>query len=127
MATTTATKNKSKGKQAIDQAATGLRRLFYGDVVSSNFFNRNKFSVIIVLALFMVYIGIKYECQTRMETIAKLEKELSIAKSESIRQQSEYKSRTRESQMQHSIDSLNLALRVQKQPPYILRYQNQQQ
>ncbi|MCC8118050.1 MAG: hypothetical protein LIP09_04785 [Bacteroidales bacterium] len=123
MPTATRSTKKTKIKQASDQVGTSALRLLFGDVVSSAFFNRNKFSVIIVLALFMVYIGIKYEVQTRMETIAKLEKELSIAKSESIRQQSEYKSRTRESQMQHSIDSLNLALHVQSQPPYILRYQ----
>ncbi len=107
---------------ASEKLGSWIRRIFYGDVMSSNFFSRNKFSVIIVLALFMVYIGIKYECQTRMETIAKLEKQLSIAKSESINEQSEYKSRTRESQMQQSIDSLHLDLKVQSQPPFVLRY-----
>lgn len=117
------TKKKEKILKATDQIHMSALRLFYGDVVSSAFFQHNKFSIIIGVILFMVYIGIKYECQTHMETISKLEKELSIAKSESIRLQSEYKSRTRESQMQHSIDSLNLALHVQTQPPYILRYE----
>lgn len=96
--------------------------LIFGDMLSSQFFGRNKFTIIVVVGLIMLNITIKYECQTHMESIARLEKNLAIVKSESIREQSTYKSRTRESTMQQSIDSLRLGLSVREQPPYVVRY-----
>lgn len=121
-------KNK-KGKSSAKRTGTAKQRvirtgkgLFYGDLISSSFFNRYKFTIIITIGLLMVYITIKYECQTHMETIAKLEKELTIVKTESIREQSTYKSRTRESDMQQRIDSLHLSLKLQDKPPYKLKY-----
>lgn len=47
----------------------------------------------------------------------------SIVRSESIRQQSLYNSRTRESAMTLLVDSLGLGLMAQKQPPYTLHLQ----
>lgn len=97
-------------------------QVFLGDIISSRFFNRYKFTIMTVVAMLMFYIAIKYECRTRMETIAKLQTELSIVKSESIREQSRYRSRTRESSMKTLVDSMHLHLHVQDQPPYTLSY-----
>jgi hypothetical protein len=68
--------------------------------------------------MFMIYITGRYECQTQMETIRSLERELEVAKTERIRAKSVYMSRIRESSMQHMVDSLHLDLTVQEQPPY---------
>ncbi len=106
-------------KQKVGDRAESL---IFGDMLSSQFFGRNKFTIIVVVGLIMLNITIKYECQTHMESIARLEKSLTIVKSESIREQSTYKSRTRESTMQQRIDSLRLGLSVQEQPPYVVRY-----
>ena len=97
-------------------------QVFLGDIISSRFFNRYKFTIMMVVSMLMFYIAIKYECRTRMETIAKLQTELSIVKSESIREQSLYRSRTRESSMKALVDSMHLRLHVQDQPPYTLSY-----
>lgn len=112
-------KSKSLGARFRD----GFVLLLWGDTVSSTFFGRNKFTVLVITAMLMVYISFKYECKTQKETIDRLNKELAIMRSESIRQRSEYKSGTRESTMQAVIDSLRLALHVQEQPPYLLTYE----
>lgn len=116
------TKNtKSIGRRLVD----GLVLLIWGDGVSSSFFGKYKFTVLVVMCLMLVYISFKYECKTQKETIDRLNKELAIVRSESIRQRSEYKSGTRESTMQNLIDSLHLQLKVQEQPPYLLSYEDE--
>ncbi len=55
-----------------------------------------------------------------MEEIRRLETELEIVKTERLRVRSAYMSNTRESSMQHLIDSLGLNLRVQDRPPFKL-------
>ncbi len=111
----------SRTKQTVGDKAESL---IFGDMLSSQFFARNKFTIIVVVGLIMLNITIKYECQTHMESINKLERDLAIVKSESIRERSTYKSRTRESTMQQSIDSLRLGLSVKEQPPYVVRYRD---
>ena len=57
-----------------------------------------------------------------METIQKLERDLEIVKTESVRERSEYMSRTRESSIKELVDTLHLGLDVQEQPPFIITY-----
>lgn len=70
----------------------------------------------------MVYISNKYQVQTKIETIQKLEQELERVRTESVRERSSYMSRTRESSMQVMIDTLRLDLQVREQPPYRISY-----
>lgn len=93
-------------------------RIFRGQIVSSDFFARYWYVVLIAVCLPMVYITTKYECQTNMEEIRRLEHELEIVKTERIRARSLYMSRTRESSMNQLVDSLHLNLRVQETPPF---------
>lgn len=116
--TTPTKKKKSAGKNVGEFSL----KVFLGDIISSSFFGKNKFSILIIIGLIIFFTAIKYECQTRMETIAKLEKELAIVKSEGIREQSLYMSRTRESMMSALVDSMHLRLGIQDEPPYILHY-----
>lgn len=120
MANDTTTKKKKKSRGA-DVGSFSVK-VFLGDIISSGFFGRNKFSILIIIGLIIFFTAIKYECQTRMETIAKLEKELAIVKSEGIREQSLYMSRTRESMMRTLVDSMHLDLGIQDEPPFILHY-----
>jgi len=119
-------KDKSKENGAASQTAAGVRtwslQLFLGDLISSTFFSRHKFSIIGMVVLLILYISFQYECKTRMETIDNLNKELAIVRSESIRQQSAYRSRIRESVMQQMVDSMGLGLRVQDRPPFKITY-----
>ena len=97
---------------------TFMLRALHGRVLSIDFFRRNWLFVLAAVIMLMVYITNRYKCQTQMETIRSLERELEVAKTERIREKSVYMSRIRESSMQHMVDSLGLGITVQDQPPY---------
>jgi len=93
-------------------------RALHGRLLSTDFFRRHWLPVLGVVAMLMIYITNRYTCQTQMETIQRLERELEVSKTERIRERSTYMSRIRESKMQMMVDSLRLGLTVQEQPPY---------
>jgi len=95
-----------------------LSRLLHGRILSTDFLSRNWMTIFIVVAIILVYITNKYQCQTRMETIRELEHELEVADSEAVRQKSEYMSHIRESAMQELVDTLHMGLKVPEYPPY---------
>lgn len=97
-----------------------MLRALHGRVLSTDFFRRHWLPVLGVVAMLMIYITNRYTCQTQMETIQRLERELEVAKTERIREKSTYMSRIRESKMQQRVDSLHLGLTVQERPPYRL-------
>lgn len=115
-------KKQKKGTTAGAGVRTWSLKLFLGDIISSEFFNRHKYSIIGMVVLLILYISFQYECKTRMETIDTLNKELAIVRSESIRQKSAYRSKIRESVLTHMADSMHLGLKVQDQPPYKIKY-----
>lgn len=102
-----------------DNSSLMLRAL-HGRLLSTDFFRRHWLPVLGIVAMLMIYITNRYTCQTQMETIQRLERELEVAKTERIREKSTYMSRIRESKMQHKVDSLRLGLTVQERPPYKL-------
>lgn len=97
-----------------------MLRALHGRVLSTDFFRRHWLPVLGVVAMLMIYITNRYTCQTQMETIQRLERDLEVAKTERIREKSTYMSRIRESKMQQKVDSLRLGLTVQERPPYRL-------
>lgn len=107
-----------RGKRAGAVRDTFMLRALHGRILSIDFFRRNWLVVLAAVIMLMVYITNRYTCQTQMETIRTLERELEVAKTERIRAKSNYMSRIRESSMQETVDSLGLGLRVQDQPPF---------
>ena len=107
-----------RGKRAWVVRDTFMLRALHGRILSIDFFRRNWLVVLAAVIMLMVYITNRYTCQTQMETIRTLERELEVAKTERIRAKSNYMSRIRESSMQETVDSLGLGLRVQDQPPF---------
>ncbi len=71
--------------------------------------------------MLLVFITNRYQCLTRMEEIRKLEQTLEVIETERIRERSTYMSRIRESSMQELVDTMNLHLKIQDQPPYKLQ------
>ncbi|MCF0219638.1 MAG: hypothetical protein HUK14_07630 [Muribaculaceae bacterium] len=108
---------KKKTKTGIFE---GVRKFWHGQLISSDFFARHWLAIVIGFLFIMSYISTKYVCQTRMEEIKKLEKELEIAETESVRERSVYMGRTCESAMQELVDSMHLNLQIQEQPPYLV-------
>lgn len=102
------------------QRASVFRRALHGRVLSLDFFSRHWLWVLTIVVMLMIYITSRYTCQTQMEDIQRLTRELEVAKTERVREKSAYMSRIRESQMQMMVDSLRLGLTVQERPPYRL-------
>lgn len=118
-----ATGNGKKNTSAT--GSTGLwglaKKLFRGQVISSDFFARHWLPTLIFLIVMMVYITTKFTFRTNIEKIQALEKQLEIVQNESSRERSNFMSRIRETSMQHLVDSLGLNLRVQPQPPFTIK------
>ena len=55
---------------------TFLLRTLHGRIISIDFFRRNWWVVLGVVVMLMVYITNRYTCQTQMERIRTLEREL---------------------------------------------------
>lgn len=119
MAETTGKKTKKSAPGQPPRDSLMLRAL-HGRVLSTDFFRRYWWIVLGSAAMLMIYITNRYTCQTQMETIRSLQKDLEVAKTERVRAKSIYMSRIRESSMQHMVDSLGLGLTIQEQPPYRL-------
>lgn len=117
---------KREKKVRVSASQAWWRRILYGNVLRLEFFTKHWITFFALLVLMMVYISTKYQCMTAMEEIKKLEKELSIVKSERIRHRSTYMSRIRESAMQQLVDSVMPGLAIQERPPYHLRTDNPQ-
>ena len=109
-----------KTKKSPTENPSIFDRILYGQIISSDFFVRHWIKVFAVVILIMVFITNKYNCQTKMEEIRRLNNELEIIKTERVRVRSVYMSRTRASSMQQLVDSLGLNLHVQQRPPYKL-------
>lgn len=97
-------------------------RILRGQILSVEFFARHWLAIIVVMVMILVYISNKYQWQTRMVTITELKKELEIVKNQCISERSDYMGNTRESAMQELVDSLNLNLSKQQQPPFKISY-----
>lgn len=112
-----ATAKSAKKAQKSDNI---LRRVGQGRLLPIDFFIKHWVYVVLGMGMIMIYITNRYQCLTLMEEIQRLEKELEIAKTERIRERSEYMGRIRESSMQELVESKHLNLKVQDQPPYRL-------
>lgn len=109
-------------RQGGGKASSGsmLRQLMYGQIVSSDFFARNWMALLLVVVMVLVYIAGKYTCQTKMEQVRSLQRELETVRTERIRVRSDYMGKIRESAMQQMVDTLHLGLSVREYPPYIV-------
>lgn len=113
-------KKNNLGKKIVTAPGRSIKSILTGGVISSDFFKRHKLSIVMAILMLMFYISTKYQCQTGMETIRRMEEQLDITTAESIRERSQYMSRIRESSMSALADSIRPGLAVQQQPPFIL-------
>ncbi len=97
-------------------------KLVHGQLLTIDFFKRHWWKFLVGVGMIVAYITTKYQCQTRMVTIDKLKTELEIVKNQCITERSRYMGSTRESAMQELVDTLNLNLKKQDQPPFKISY-----
>lgn len=91
-----------------------------GRSMSLTFFKRNGWLILLAMVAVIWLISQRYSNQSRMEEIKGLEKELRRAESRKLDAKAEYMSLIRESRMRQLMDSNNLRISYQEQPPYIL-------
>lgn len=102
------------------RSSSVMRRLLFGQVISSDFFARNWLGIVLGIFIVLAYISGKYSCQRKMEEVRRLTREYEIVSAEMVRMRSSYMSEIRESSMQAMVDSFHLGLSVQENPPYRL-------
>lgn len=96
----------------------GIHRAARGSGVSSKFFMRHLTVFVVLVALAMMYISVRFDCVTGMETISALNRQLEVMRTATQGERSRYMSSTCESSMQELVDTLHLGLSVQERPPF---------
>lgn len=112
--------SQSHKPQPADEKDGFFNRLINGQIITGAMFTRYGVSIVAILTMLLVYITGVFSVRSKMENIRKLEDRLVVVQTESMRVKGLYMSRIRESEMRARLDSLNLPLAVQQQPPYRL-------
>ncbi len=113
-------RKKAGGGSHEEKSTSIIRKLLYGQVVTSDFFARNWVAMLVVLFCFLTFISGKYTCMTKMEESQRLERKVDETHKEFVRVRSEYMGKIRESAVKQQIDSMRLHLELQERPPYKL-------
>jgi hypothetical protein len=103
-----------------EHKASILSRTIQGRIVPLRFFVNHWSMICLVLIIAIIYISTKYTCQTRVEKIMYLTKELNNAKTDYVKASSEFKSQIRETKMRNLVDTMRIDLTSPDQPPYKL-------
>lgn len=119
--------NKSKKRKMFKSLNVFAERALHGELLTLDLFLKHWIRIFLFVAMIIIFISSKYECQTCMEEIKTLKRDLEIVETECVRVKGEYMSRVRESYMAHLVDSMRLNLKVQEQPPFKLTYEEKDQ
>ena len=119
--------NKSKKRKMFKSLNVFAERALHGELLTLDLFLKHWIRIFLFVARIIIFISSKYECQTCMEDIKTLKRDLEIIETECVRVKGEYMSRVRESYMAHLVDSMRLNLKVQEQPPFKLTYEEKDQ
>lgn len=99
-----------------------FQRVAIGQLLSSRFFRRHLFTTGVVVLLCFFAISVRFDCTTSMQTINRLRHEIEVMRTYKQSERSRYMTLTRESSMQHKVDSLRLGLSVPEQRPLTIPY-----
>ncbi len=117
-------KNLKMPKADGRKIAGSISYFTHGHFLTSGLFKRYFFAVLLAVALIMMSISVRFDCVTGMESISALRTRLEVVRTELQRERSAYMSTTRESTMQHRVDSLGLGRGIQQHPPFKLPPEN---
>ncbi len=103
-------------------ARRGFRNMITGRSISSEFFKRNFFATGLIIFLCVGIIALRFDCVTSMEQIKQMNKQIEAMRTYKQRERARYMTLTRESAMQHTVDSLGLGLSIPEQYPLAIHY-----
>ncbi|MBO4978268.1 MAG: hypothetical protein J6C67_06085 [Muribaculaceae bacterium] len=109
-------------KKAMGSFGGHARTVAQGGAVDSRFFKKHFFATSFIVITCVALIAARFDNATTAATIRSLRKQIEIADSHKLQEQSRYMTLTRESAMTHLVDSLGLGLTVPETHPYLLRY-----
>ena len=112
-----AQRNNTRRSQKASQAFSGV---WQGRILSLELFRRNFLFIIVAVGMMLMYIGNKFECQSKMLEVMNLKNQLENAKTDCINASARYNSMIRESQMKAYVDTMHIDLTNSEQPPYHL-------
>ncbi|MCM1153368.1 MAG: FtsL-like putative cell division protein [Muribaculum sp.] len=95
-----------------------LTDLRYGRSLSVDFFRKNAWLLILIVVLTLSLMGLRYNTKMKMKEINKLENALLRARSEKLREKSQYMTLIRESEMHRLVQQKGLGLEFQEDPAY---------
>lgn len=111
-------RNIGLDKARRNKISDGVETALHGGFLTSSFFKRNFFYVLMAVGLLLANISVRYDCTTAMENISSLRTQLEVVRTQLQSERSSYMSSTRESAMQTNVDSLRLGLSIQQRPPF---------
>lgn len=111
-------KGKRKGKNKKSNKSGFVGTIRAGHSVSLDYFKQNAWFFLFFVIAILALIGLRYSTQSKMVTAQKLEEELGRAENEKIAVKAKYMSLIRETEMRKLVQSKNLGLDFQEQPPY---------
>ena len=115
-----ATDNNQKKKRGNKASETMGGLLLGRSFLSLDFFRRNVLFIVFITGLMLMYIGNKFECQSKMQEVLSLKTELDNAKTDCVNASAKYNSMIRESQMKSFVDTMHIDLTNPERPPYYL-------
>lgn len=97
-----------------------LKSFIQGEWFPVDTYKKYVVEIILIVALFAIFITFKFSIQVKLNEIISLKKELTDMRTNMINVTSKYNSRTRESELTELVDTLKLNLKSPEQPAYDL-------
>ncbi len=117
---------KKSGSKKDKNSYSWVNEMRYGRTISIEFFKSNAWLLVIIIAIVISLMGLRYKTKTKMVEIKNLTKELELAESDKLHEKAAYMSLIRESEMKRMVSDKGLPLEFQEQPPYQLIDNNNQ-
>ena len=95
--------------------------LLQGRFFSLDFFKRNWYYIVFIVAMALAYIGNKFTSQRSIQELISLKTELANAQTDLVNASAKYNSMIRESQMVNLMREKHLDLSPPLEPPYELK------
>lgn len=109
--------NESNKKKKI----ASIKSILGGDILATDFLQRQTKLLILVLILVVIYISNRYEAQAQQLRIDVLKKELVDAKYETLTINAELMEKSRQSRIEEYISDKKTDLSTPTHPPYLLK------
>lgn len=109
------TANNKKGRKKL------LSEIFGGDVLMSNFLQREWKLIVMMIVLTLLYIDSRYACEIQLLEIDRLKKELTDVQYDALTRNSELMERSRQSKIEEFIEKKQIDLQIATNPPYLIK------